>query len=219
MTIPAGLIQQVALGDQVADALRRLIISGELAAGSRLVEVTLAEQFGVSRGPIREAFTRLEGEGLLTSGRRGAFVVGMTDSDIAELYSLRETIEQFAVSLIIARRDQVEWARLEAAVGRMHAAADASDQQAFSRADIDFHATIYELAGHRRLLDVWRSYEKTFEVVLDQSGRRGLDLQEGARDHEALLACLRTASAEECRAVIETHLHNAHQRLKGMFGS
>lgn len=125
MTSPIGLIQQVALGDQVADALRRLIVSGELAAGTRLVEIPLAEQFGVSRGPIREAFVRLESEGLLTTGRRGAFVVGMTDDDIDELYSLRETIEQFAVGLIVARRADLDWPVLEAAVARMQEAAQA----------------------------------------------------------------------------------------------
>lgn len=219
MAMPTGLIQQIALGDQVADALRRLIISGEIAAGSRLVEVALAEQFGVSRGPIREAITRLEGEGLLSSGRRGAFVIGMTDMDIAELYSLRETLEQFAVSLIIASRDRADWSALEAAVAQMQGAADAASQQAFSHADIGFHASIYELAGHRRLLDVWRGYEKTFEVVLDQSGRHGLDLHQGVSDHEALLRCLRTGTAEECREAIAVHLRNAHRRLEGLFQS
>ena len=218
MTSPIGLIQQVALGDQVADALRRLIVSGELAAGTRLVEIPLAEQFGVSRGPIREAFVRLESEGLLTTGRRGAFVVGMTDDDINELYSLRETIEQFAVGLIVAKRDQLDWPRLEAAVARMREAAEAGDHQGFSRADIGFHSAIYELAGHRRLLDVWRSYEKTFEVVLDQSGRRGLDLLVGADDHAQLLEQLRHAPEAEVHQAVATHLENAHRRMIGRFG-
>ncbi|MGC3953897.1 MAG: GntR family transcriptional regulator [Propionicimonas sp.] len=219
MTSPIGVIQQVALGDQVADALRRLIISGELTAGTRLVEIPLAEQFGVSRGPIREAFVRLESEGLLTTGRRGAFVVGMTDEDIDELYSLRETIELFAVSLIISRRDTLDWSRLETAVAQMHEAAEAGDHQAFSRIDIGFHSAIYELAGHRRLLDVWRSYEKTFEVVLDQSGRRGLDLFDAATDHTALLERLQHAPEAECHEVVRNHLANAHRRLIGRFGS
>ncbi|MEA4944396.1 MAG: GntR family transcriptional regulator [Propionicimonas sp.] len=218
MATPIELIQQVALGDQVADTLRRLIISGELAADTRLVEIPLAEQFGVSRGPIREAFVRLESEGLITTGRRGAFVVGMTDRDIDELYSLRETIEQFAVSLIINQRAGLDWALLEASVSRMREAAAAGEHQAFSKADIGFHSAIYELAGHRRLLDVWRAYEKTFEVVLDQSGRHGLDLQQGAQDHADLLDGLRHATAEECHEAVQTHLENAHQRLRGIFG-
>ncbi|MDQ7993451.1 MAG: GntR family transcriptional regulator [Propionicimonas sp.] len=217
MAIAPGLIQQVALGDQVADALRRLIISGEFPAGARLLEASLAEQFGVSRGPIREAFTKLDSEGLLSSGRRGAYVVGMTEDDIAELYSLRETIEQFAVALILDKRSGLDWAPLERAVAEMAAAADASDQQAFSRADIEFHASIYKLAGHRRLLDVWRAYEKTFEVVLEQSGRHGLDLHQGARDHSELLDCLRSAPVEECKELVRSHLANAHERLRGMF--
>lgn len=218
MSSSIGLIQQVALGDQVADALRRMIVGGELSAGTRLVEIPLAERFGVSRGPIREAFARLESEGLLTTGRRGAFVVGMTDDDIDELYSLRETIEQFAVGLILARRPDLDWSRLEDAVACMQEAAQAGDHQEFSRADIGFHSVIYGLAGHRRLLDVWRSYEKTFEVVLEQSGRRGLNLLEGAADHALLLEQLQHAPEDEVHQAIGTHLRNAHRRMIGRFG-
>ena len=73
------------LGEKVAEALRSLIITGQLAPGERLVEGVLAEQFGVSRGPVREALTELVSEGLIESSRRGAFVIGMTEVDIREL--------------------------------------------------------------------------------------------------------------------------------------
>ncbi|MFV0406368.1 MAG: GntR family transcriptional regulator [Propioniciclava sp.] len=217
MTIQAGRIRQIALGDQVADALRRLIISGEVAPGTRLVEVALAEQFGVSRGPIREAFAKLEAEGLLTTGRRGAFVVGVSMGDIDELYSLREAIEQLAVAMIVESRDGADWSALEAAVATMAAAAENDDHQRFTRADIEFHVAVYELAGHRRLLDVWRSYQQTFAVVLDQSARRGLDLQNGAADHQQLLETFKTGTEAACREAVHLHLTRAHERLKGAF--
>ncbi|MFT3889547.1 MAG: GntR family transcriptional regulator [Arachnia sp.] len=210
-------IQQASLGDQVADALRRAIISQEVAPGSRLIELNLADKYGVSRGPIREAFAKLQAEGLIQAGRRGAFVIGITDRDIAELYSLRETIELMATRLLVARRDEVDWRSFEECLSAMRKAAERSDHAEFSRCDIAFHATLYAQAGHRRLLDVWKSYERTFEVVLEQSGRQGLELMAGAEDHEHLLQTFRESSVEECCAAVELHVQNAHERLIGRF--
>lgn len=217
MATPTFPIQQIALGEQVADALRRMIISGEIGAGARLIEVSLAEQFGVSRGPVREAIARLEAEGLVASGRQGSFVIGMESSDVDELYSLRQALESLAVTLLVARRDALNWERLETALAAMRQAAAVSDQRAFAAADIDFHSAIYELAGHRRLLDVWRGYEKSFGVVLEHSGRHGLDLNVGAEDHAQLLASLRESSLQDCLDAVRLHLENAHKRLSGFF--
>jgi GntR family transcriptional regulator of gluconate operon len=207
----------VGLGEKVADALRSMIVTGQLAAGVRLVEGPLAEQFGVSRGPIREAFKELESEGLIESSRRGAFVIGMSTDDIRELYTLRETIEQFAVDLLIKRGDAVDWTSLETQVDRMQRAADSNDHGAFSEADVLFHSLVYEASGHRRLLDVWRGYEKTFSAVLEYSGRQGLDLETAAKDHRALLAVFRGGDAELARERVATHLAAAHDRLQAFF--
>lgn len=212
--IVAGPIQQVGLGERVAETLRHMIVARDLKPGDRLVEGALADQFAVSRGPIRDALKELETEGLIESSRRGAFVIGLTETDIGELYSLRETIEQFAVSLLIDETDTVDWTLLEGQVTAMHNAAEAGDVEAFSRADIQFHSLVYELAGHRRLQDVWRSYEKTFSVVLEHSGRQGLDLHRGADDHTELLRIFQSGDRDASRAILQRHLHDAHERLK-----
>jgi len=206
------------LGEKVAEALRSLIITGQLAPGERLVEGVLAEQFGVSRGPVREALTELVSEGLIESSRRGAFVIGMTEVDIRELYTLRETIEQLAVSLLMDR-DDVDWTPLDDQVKRMQAAADSGDDEGFSKADVVFHSLVYEAAGHRRLLDVWRSYEKTFSAVLEYSGRQGLDLQSAAQNHAELLAIFKGDDHEAARALLAQHLSDAHHRLQDFYRS
>lgn len=217
--IIAEPIQQSGLGEKVADALRSLIVSGQLGSGERLVEGALAEQFGVSRGPVRDALAELAAEGLIDSSRRGAFVIGMTETDISELYSLRETIEQFAVALLLERGDDIDWAPFDNQLARMQKAADVGDDDGFSRADLLFHSLVYEAAGHRRLLDVWRSYEKTFSAVLQNSGRQGLDLQAAADDHAGMLTIFKSGDREAARARVAQHLHDAHQRLQDFYRS
>jgi GntR family transcriptional regulator of gluconate operon len=207
-------IEQHALGDLVADKLRYRIAQGSYRPDERLVEGALAEQFGVSRGPIRDALRTMEAEGLVYTGRKGAFVKGFTLEDIDELYSLRDAIEQFAVTLLVGRRQQVDWAQFDQQLARMSAAAKKGNNQAFSQADIAFHTQVYLQSNHRRLLDVWYSYEKTFSVVLELSGEKNMDLQASLQDHQALLKALREGPVGKARQATSKHIANAHARMR-----
>ena len=105
-------LDQSRLGDEVAQMLRRAIISGELDSGTHLVESVLSERFQVSRAPIREALRELEGEGLVESRRRGVYVKALTQEDVSELYSLRMMLEGAAVELAVSRFDEDDIAAL-----------------------------------------------------------------------------------------------------------
>src|SRR5579871_6458237 len=92
------IVQTEALWAHVAAALRRSIVLGDLEQGSHLKEPLLAQRFGVSRLPIREAITQLEREGLVrVEPRRGAFVVGITEQGIKDIYDCRLLLETFAL--------------------------------------------------------------------------------------------------------------------------
>ena len=82
-----------ALWESIVEPMRRAIVLGELPAGLHLEEPALAQKFGVSRIPVREALVRLEHEGLVrVEPRRGAFIVGMTEDDVHDVYELRSLI-------------------------------------------------------------------------------------------------------------------------------
>ena len=90
------------LSENVVGAIRSAILNGELELGQRLVETDLAEQLGVSRGPIREALRLLAAEGLVVINvHRGTFIVQPTKDDVEEIYSLREALESLAVKRVI----------------------------------------------------------------------------------------------------------------------
>src|SRR5512141_82731 len=101
MTVPFTHKQ---LWESVADQLRDEILDGRLPAGTRLVETELAERFGVSRGPVRDALAELSRSGLAVDlPRRGTFVSSLTERDLAEVYDIRRAIEEAAVRLPIER--------------------------------------------------------------------------------------------------------------------
>lgn len=205
-------IARVSLGDRVAHSLRELIIGGGLEAGTHLVEESLAERFGVSRGPIRDALRILEAEGLLESRKRGVFVTGLTDADVEELYSLRQSLESLAVRL--AMRSAQSWDRAGDALERMEKAARMGDPGAFSDADMDFHTEFYRMSRHRRITAVWEQYRPTFTVILDVTNAQGRDLASSAAAHARLLELARAGDEDAALAALTDHLDGARDRLR-----
>ena len=152
--------------EQITNTLRDLIVRGALAVGERLVEISLAKQFGVSWGPIREALWQLETEGLAVSRGSGTYVVGISVSDVDELYALRDAIETLALTLAMKKAKQDEWDVLDPIVARLKAAADAGNVDAVAQADIDFHRSIYSLSRNWRLTEVWDRYAPILTTLL-----------------------------------------------------
>jgi GntR family transcriptional regulator of gluconate operon len=207
-------IRQQSLGEQVAHKLRTLIITGGLGPGEHLVEANLSQEFGVSRGPIRDALRVLEAEGLLESRRRGVFVVGLHDDDIGELYSLRESMESMALRLSAQQIGGEQRSAFEAALASMREAADRGDARDFAVADLEFHSQFYLLAGHRRLLSVWQHYQPTFTVLLQVTTAQDPDLHPSAESHVELLRLIQAGQIDAALAELSGHLLGASNRLR-----
>lgn len=202
------------LGQQVADILRRRIVRGELAPGDRLTEEGLAEEFSVSRGPVRDAITQLSFEKLVRVQKpRGIYIVGLTDDDVDQLYSLRAALEQLALSRAMKVDDDGRWGPMRHAVTRMLDAADAGDHADFLAADLDFHSQIYALADHERLEGAWRQYRPTYESLLEVTINHDADLHDSAADHDRLYIVMRSGDHEKAARVLDEHLQGAHARM------
>lgn len=202
------------LGAQIANVLRQRIVRGILAPGERITEEALAEEFDVSRGPVRDALTQLSFEELVRIQRpRGVFVVGLTGDDVDQLYSLRGALEQLALSRAIRVEHDSRWRMMADAVQRMADAADAGDHAAFVEADLDFHSQIYALADHPRLEGAWRQYLPTFTALLDVTINHDDDLHDSAGDHVALMDVMRSGDADRAAEVLTAHLNGARDRM------
>lgn len=202
------------LGAQVARVLRQRIVRGDLAAGARITEEALAEEFAVSRGPIRDALTQLSFEKLVEVQRpRGVYIVGLAPDDVEQLYSLRGALEQLALSRAMRVLDDERWKPMSDAVARMARAADDSDHAAFVTADLEFHSQIYALADHARLEGAWNQYLPTFTALLDVTINHDEDLHESASDHARLMEVMRAGDPAEAAAVLTAHLDGARDRM------
>ena len=144
------------LWEAVSDQLREEILDGRLPAGSRLVEAELAERFGVSRGPVRDALQELARGGLAVDlPRRGTFVSSLTERDLEEVYVIRRAIEEAAARLAIGRATEAEVAIMFDAVTATEAAYAGGDLAAAWDADMAFHRSYCRLSGNERLLELF----------------------------------------------------------------
>jgi DNA-binding GntR family transcriptional regulator len=153
------------LWQSVSDQLRDEILDGRLPAGSRLVETELAERFGVSRGPIRDALRELARSGLAVDlPRRGTFVSSLSERDLEEVYVIRRALEEVAVRLAIAHATDADIATMFDVLDAVEAAYGRGDLAAAWEVDMAFHRTYCRLSGNGRLLELFEHL--AFQTVL-----------------------------------------------------
>jgi DNA-binding GntR family transcriptional regulator len=189
-------INKQSLEAQAADVLRRQIVSGELRAGERLLEIALAASLGLSRGTIRAALRRLIEEGLVCHvPYTGYQVIDLSDQDLWELYTLRSALECLATRLAAERIDAEGARRLRAAFAQLQAAAAQRDHESADRLDRELHKLIVQLAGHERLLQHYLRVENQFRVYIALSNR-AVDAAEICESHRELVASICAGDAE-----------------------
>lgn len=186
---PTTMVPSVSL----LDRLRRLVVSGAVAPGDLLAETALAEEFDVSRTPIREALKQLEREGLVEIRPRvGTFVRKPTTREIFELFQLKESLEGLAASLLAQRGDVPELRSLIHNVESESAAVRAGDQAAYAALVHDFHETLVagadnqKLSEHYELLMNQLAYHRIVKQTLSLPGRLTHSLSEHAQILEAI---------------------------------
>ncbi|EWH10972.1 GntR family transcriptional regulator [Catenovulum agarivorans DS-2] len=143
--------------EQIADALRSDIISGALKPHTKLNEQSLAERFGVSRGPIRDVLLKLTKEGLLVSRSNiGSSVNSPLPTEMQKLaINLRRKIEEYAVKQAMLSINERQLAELEEIIDRMQMYFDKQEFTEVTKTDIEFHQYLVELAGGEDLTNIW----------------------------------------------------------------
>nr|WP_245398721.1 GntR family transcriptional regulator [Oceaniglobus trochenteri] len=187
--------------------MREAIMNGSLPPGSQVVETRIAAEFGVSRGPLREAIRALSNEGLLTTRSfGGAQVVALTDSDVREMHSLRTTLEIFAFELIWDHRDAAFRADLVARHEELQSCIDRQDDEASLLAELALHSLVYESTGHNLLKTVWHSLRgrvQLYWATLHRAHQR----QGPKRDaHDDYVAAALGEDFEVMKSVIREHM-------------
>jgi len=190
------------LRDKVVEELRRRVIDGVYAPGDRLTEERLADHFGVSRNPVREAIRVLEAEGFLVAQpRRGAVVASLSVQDVEDLFDVRMSLETLAAALAAERAGPEGCAALVKLLNKAKTTRRMADIAALNTR---FHATICTLSGNRLLTGFMESLHGRLQWVYRQSAEtRAAD---SWAEHEELAAAILAGDAEAARQATRTHV-------------
>jgi DNA-binding GntR family transcriptional regulator len=206
------------LATDIALRLRTAILHGYFGPGERLREEALAKTMGVSRGPIREAFSQLEREGLVVIQRnRGTFVARLTREDAEEIYSLRRVLERLAVQRAIQHATPGQLDAMQQVIGTMAASTERGiTEQEAAELDVQFHELLYQASNHTRLYDCWLNLRRQIHILLLSRNVADADYRViTVSAHQVVLDALRERDEERAIALIEDHLRGSYERVIG----
>jgi len=204
-----GPVSYVSKTDMVAALIRELIITGELTAGQQLRQRDLAQRFGVSQTPVREAMRRLESEGLVIGDtHRGFTVVMPDDGPVEENFQIRAALESLGASLAARKIDAAGLAELEQLNRRMRAMAEGDPR--YAELNREFHFTLYQYSRSPLLMSLVR----LLWASLPGGPRVRRTHAESARQHDAILDALRAGDADAASALTYQHIMGA-ERVTG----
>jgi DNA-binding GntR family transcriptional regulator len=193
------------------------IASGDIEPGSRLKESELAESLGVSRTPVREALRRLAADGLVEMHpNRGAQLVSYTPQEIADMFSVRVTLEPRASALAVPRLDESGLAELAELADRMSAMVSGErDLQRLGELNRAFHDRFLEASGNRALVAAVQAVVRPAVVHRTFHQYSADALARSMAHHQELVTAARQGDPEWAESVMRTHLIAARHTATG----
>ena len=194
------------IAEQVADALRHEIVTGQLAAGTKLRQVEIAQRFGVSTTPVREAFGLLQGDGLVQiDTHRGVTVFLPTIQDLVEHYEIRMALEMLAVEKAAEHFQAQDAPPLVALLKELRATTNTA---LYVEMNQQFHLKLYRLSGRSRLIAMIEELRNASNAYLHLYATADIprDAQRLDREHREILAACQANDAVRAAHAVRHHL-------------
>ena len=200
------------LGEVVFEYLRNAILSGELKPGERLMEVTIAEQLGVSRTPVREAIRKLEKESfVIMIPRKGAYVADLTKNDILEVLEIRKELEGFAAALSAERMNDIEKEQLGRIVEDFNECLVSMDKKRMIECDNEFHSFIFNASKNQRLINIIFDLHDQFQRFRLIYFNEFTNYQEIQVSHSKIFEAILNRDPKTARAEAESHVESIRE--------
>lgn len=206
--------------DSVAKELEELIFNGTFTDGDRLDEVRLAEQFGVSRTPLREALQRLALSGLVELvPRRGAFVRQPGPVELIEMFEVMAELEAVCGRLAAQRMSETALTDLNAANRNCRTAVEAQDADAYYAENERFHHIIYRQSGNSFLAAEASRLHKRLKPFRRQQLRLRGRMPQSLSEHEAIVAALAEGDGAKAAELLRTHVAVQGEKFQRLMAS
>lgn len=210
------IINHKPLREIVYEELKMQILKGEIPPGTRMMEVEMADEMGVSRTPIREAIRKLEKEGLVTiEPRRGAYASRISTQDMIEILEVRQNMEGLAAYYAALRADEDTKSDIKALAKEYEQAVKERNTADMIKIDTDFHHLIVKGSHNKILVNMVEQLQELvlrFRYLYYDNFKRG---EQMPAEHEEIYSAILQGDGDRARAAAELHI----ERLKEMVQS
>ena len=208
-----ALLQTSSLTTVVQQEIERAILVGEYAPGSKLIEATLATKMGVSRGPVREAFRMLDEAGLVrTEKNRGVFVRDIPMDEAVEIFDLRAAMDELVGRQLAAKITPPQLKEIRDLVSEMEKAVKAEDTYNYHLLNLKFHDRLVEMAGNRKLTDIYRKLIKELSLFRRLNLADGWLMPISAGEHRAIVKAIASGDADKAGRAMFDHVMESKER-------
>lgn len=194
-----------------------MILAGDLAAGDKLNEVSLAEMLGVSRGPVREAFRALEEVGLVQKEKNcGVFVRQISMEEADDIYDVRAALDEMIGRKLASTITTAQVEQLRAILDRMDSAATDGDAESYAQINLEFHDLLLNMTANNKLIQTYRRlvnelnlYRRSALAALARSG----SLPTSTAEHRKIVDAIAAGNAQEAGNVMREHAMAGRNRM------
>ena len=209
MDFEVNMNEYLPLRDVVFNTLRKAILRGELKPGERLMEIQLANKLGVSRTPIREAFRKLELEGLvLMIPRKGAEVAQITEKNMQDVLEVRKALEELSVQLACERITPEQVEEMKMAAEDFRKVLKSGDVTKIAEADVKFHDIIFAATNNQRLITLLNNLREQMYRFRVEYLKQKECYPQLLEEHDKLIALISGGEVEEACELMGCHIDN-----------
>jgi phosphonate utilization transcriptional regulator len=208
-----ALLQSSSLTNVVQQEIERAILQGEYEPGSKLIEATLAQKMGVSRGPVREAFRMLEEAGLVRNEKnRGVFVRDIPIDEAVEIFDLRAAMDELVGRKLAKDITTVQLKEIKGLVDSMEKAVKAEDAYNYHLLNLKFHDRLVEMAGNSKLTAIYRKLIKELSLFRRLNLADGWLLPISAGEHRQIIKAIASGDPEAAGKAMFDHVMDSKER-------
>jgi DNA-binding GntR family transcriptional regulator len=200
------------LREEVYDSLKKSILHGKLKGGQRLIEETLANQIGISRTPVREAFHKLERDDLVTRLPKGGFAVReFTKEDVEEIFGIRSALESYASYLATLHISPEKISQLEKKVKESKNAHEKGDDEKVVQLNTEFHDLLYKSCKSKKLFEMINNFRdyffryRSFLLSTEKGGDYSIE------DHRRMLEAMKKKNPRLVERLVRNHLERGKE--------
>ena len=205
----------VSLADQVFEHIETDILSGRYQRGEILTESKLSAELGVSRTPIREALRRLEQEHLIEESGKGSVVIGISESDLKDIFLIRTQIEGFSARAVAENHTEEQLNELREVVELQEFYLEKADSNQIKKMDNRFHNLIYKMSGSTTFYDILVPLHKKIQKYRKASVENKSRAVESVKEHRDIYEAIASGNGDRAAEMVCRHINNAYMHIIG----